>query len=196
MSVIGNLARVTEGQLADLKRTPAAITGLFYPDLAETAAPTRRGLWARLFGKKASAPAPTTRIGVLGDEDQTDLDKAWHTLHFLFTGSAWDGDFPQGFLVSCGAPIGDVDVGYGPARGFTAAEVAEISRYLESIDRDQLRASLDPKKIIEAEIYPNFGSDGPISDEDWEYIGGAFDQAREFLRETSKRKMALLVYLN
>ena len=125
-----------------------------------------------------------------------DLDKAWHTLHFLFTGSAWEGDFPHGFLVSCGKPVGDVDVGYGPARGFLSGEVLKIAEYMTTLDTNILRSSLDPKKLVEAEIYPNFGSDAAISDEDWDYISGAFEQTREFVTETARRRMALLEYIN
>lgn len=45
-------------------------------------------------------------------DDEEYLDKAWHGLHFLFTGTAWEGDPPLNFLVSGGREIGDVDVGY------------------------------------------------------------------------------------
>src|SRR5687768_15824950 len=31
--------------------------------------------------------------------DELDLDKAWHGLHFLFTGTEWEGDEPACFLV-------------------------------------------------------------------------------------------------
>lgn len=35
-----------------------------------------------------------------------DIDKAWHALHFLFTGTAWEGEMPASFLLVGGAPVG------------------------------------------------------------------------------------------
>ena len=52
-----------------------------------------------------------------------DIDKAWHGIHYLLTGTAWEGAAPLNFLVAGGRPVGDVDVGYGPARAFSGAEV-------------------------------------------------------------------------
>jgi hypothetical protein len=132
MSMIGNLARITDEQLQGLYQRPAAIHEMLYPDV-QIAKPARQGFFSRLLGRKALGQKIVS-AGGLQNGDQIDLDKAWHTLHFLFTGSAWDGEFPHGFLVSCGRPVGDVDVGYGPARGFTSAEVAQISAYLGSLD--------------------------------------------------------------
>jgi len=181
---------VTDEQLRGLYRSPDVIEGLLYPDMPSVK-PSKQSLFARLFGRERSR-----KVGGLPTEDQMDLDKAWHVLHFLFTGSAWEGEFPQGFLVSCGKPVGDVDVGYGPARGYTPAEVAQISAYLESLDLSALRTSLGPKRLSEEGIYPDFGSEEPISDEDWEYCSGAFNNMAAFVSETASRQMALLVYIN
>src|SRR5690349_11334743 len=59
-------------------------------------------------------------------ENRLDLDKAWHGLHFLLTGTDWGGTPPLNFIVAGGETIGDVDVGYGPARAFTPEQLAEI----------------------------------------------------------------------
>jgi hypothetical protein len=40
-----------------------------------------------------------------------DLDKAWHGLHFLLTGTAWEGTPPLDFIVVCIAP-GSVPPGF------------------------------------------------------------------------------------
>ena len=51
------------------------------------------------------------------------LDKAWHGIHFLLTGSAWEGDEPLNFLVTAGEPIEGTDSGYGEDRLFTSEQV-------------------------------------------------------------------------
>jgi Domain of unknown function (DUF1877) len=47
------------------------------------------------------------------------LNKAWHAIHFVLTGSRLGGSEPLNFLLAEATPVGDVDVGYGPARAFT-----------------------------------------------------------------------------
>ena len=48
-------------------------------------------------------------------EQRFDLDKAWHGIHFLLTGSAWETTPGAGESVLGGDPVGP-DRGYGPAR--------------------------------------------------------------------------------
>ncbi|MBV9599873.1 MAG: DUF1877 family protein, partial [Chloroflexi bacterium] len=52
--------------------------------------------------------------------ERVDLHKAWHAIHFVLTGSRLGGEAPLNFLVAEGTPVGEVDVGYGPARVFTS----------------------------------------------------------------------------
>ena len=40
--------------------------------------------------------------GSSNGHDELEVDKAWHGLHFLLTGTAWEGDFPLNFIVSGG----------------------------------------------------------------------------------------------
>jgi hypothetical protein len=58
------------------------------------------------------------------ERTSTDLDKAWHGIHWLLTGTADSGSEPLCYLLAGGTQIGDIDVGYGPARSFSAEEVA------------------------------------------------------------------------
>jgi hypothetical protein len=198
MSMIGNLVRIQNETLLKLRQSPESITAFLYPGrpMVQPASP---GFFSRLFGKKPPPPEPPktiTPLPPLAETDLMDLDKAWHALHFLFTGSDWEGDFPQGFLVSCGQEIGDVDVGYGPARSFSPDEVEKISKFLDSQNESDLRKRLDPKKMAELEIYPSIWSDKTNLDEEWEYFGDGFQRMKEFVKETAAKRMALLIYLN
>jgi len=196
MSMIGNLSRIPEDVRVTLHKNPAAIIGVLYPDFIEE--PVRKpGFIARLFGRKPADPTPPPKpIHVLSETDTIDIDKAWHILHFLFTGSDWEGDFPQGFLVSCGEPVGDVDVGYGPARSFTPAQVREIAGYLSGLDRTELRSRLDPDKMHKMEIYPSIWKSCENPDDEWEYIEGGLNQVTRFVGEAAEKDLALLVYIN
>ena len=48
-------------------------------------------------------------------DNRVDLDKAWHCIHFMLTGSTYDVTQPLGGAVLGGDGVGD-DLGYGPAR--------------------------------------------------------------------------------
>jgi hypothetical protein len=197
MSMIGNLARVSEQQLAALKADPDSISTFLYPQITNQVEAQPVGFWSKLFGKKDRVSvAEQPLAAVLAPADRIDLDKAWHTLHFLFCGKAWEGGFPEGFLVSCGTAIGNVDVGYGPARSYTHEQVHQIALFLDGLQKETLRAKLIPEQLVEEDIYPNFGSSGPLSDDDWEYISGAFESARAFIRDTDAKGMGLLVFIN
>jgi hypothetical protein len=74
-----------------------------------------------------------------GQGGEIDLDKAWHGIHFLLTGSAWEGDEPLGYLIAAGQPVGDEDVGYGPARVLRPKEVAQLDAALAAISLDNFR---------------------------------------------------------
>ncbi|HEX8535831.1 MAG TPA: YfbM family protein, partial [Cystobacter sp.] len=59
------------------------------------------------------------------------LEKNWQALHFLLTGTAWEGSPPLNFIAAGGQPVGDEEgFGYGPARAFTPEQVKDISRAL------------------------------------------------------------------
>ncbi len=192
MSMIGNLARISPAQREALHRAPGSIVPFLYPGQPPAQA-GGRSLLDRLLRRRAPEPAPVTP---LAEEDTIDVDKAWHVLHWLFTGTAWKGKFPEGFLVSCGTEVGNVDVGYGPARSFGPEEVRQIAAFLGSLDEAQLRARLDPKAMTAADIYPGFGGGGTFTEDEWEYVGDAFLALQQFVAETASRGMALLVYMS
>jgi hypothetical protein len=200
MSMIGNLTRIPNETRLKLHQSPELITALLYPGFSTAPSTPKPGLLGRLFGQKPKPqppqPAPSPALPPLAEDDTMDLDKAWHGLHFLFTGSDWEGDFPQGFIVTCGEPVGDVDVGYGPARSFTPEEVAKIARFLESQNESDLHTRLDFEKMNELEIYPNIWSGDQNLNEEWDYLADAFRQLQQFMSDTAAKKMALLVYLN
>jgi len=195
------LTRIPNETLLKLHQSPGLITSLLYPGLS-VPSPAKPGFFSQLFGKKTPPPPvapPAASLPPILEGDTMDLDKAWHGLHFLFTESDWEGDFPQGFIVSCGEPMGDEDVGYGPARSFTPDEVQKIATFLETQNEAGLRQRLDPKKMTELEIYPAIWdrlTDPNQADDEWEYLADAFRNLKKFIQETAAKRMALLIYLN
>ena len=134
-----------------------------------------------------------------GEDVFVDVDKAWHCLHFLLTGTADGGDPPLNFILTGGEAVGDEDVGYGPARVLLAAEVDQIANALESIDCRWLVARFDADKMDRLEIYPDVGhwSDvDPGSEESFGYYLGGFESIKALVRRGASRGLGMLVWLS
>lgn len=84
----------------------------------------------------------------------SDLDKAWHGIHFLLTGDAWSGTLPAATLLSGGREVGDIDLGYGPARAFSPEEASAFQAHIAAISAEQFDARFDAKRLIQHDIYP------------------------------------------
>jgi uncharacterized protein DUF1877 len=82
------------------------------------------------------------------------LEKSWHGLHFLMTGEVWAGDPPLNFLTLGGEEVGDIDVGYGPARIFRAPAVVAIHEALNNFPDSNVDARLIQSAFEAAQIYP------------------------------------------
>ena len=83
-------------------------------------------VWRVLAPDDASMHPPGQLDLVEGEGQSIDLDKAWHGIHYLLAGTEWEGTGPAAFLLAGGKEVGDVDVGYGPARALSAAELQQI----------------------------------------------------------------------
>ena len=167
MSMIGNFRMASDPDIANLLAEPETIVELLYPESEET----MKGV------------------------EELDLDKAWHGIHYLLCDSPWEGMHPLNFVVSGGAPVGDVDVGYGPARVYTSSEVAEIAKALEPISKESLRKKFDPKDFFENEIYPEIW-DEPIEECLDTYVLSYFEDLKAFVIKAQDESKGLIVYLN
>ncbi len=82
------------------------------------------------------------------------LDKAWHGLHYLLCGAAEPAPGPLGQAVLGGTEVGD-DLGYGPARYFTAPQTSEIAQALQAPGLEAaLRARFNPAAMTSLGLYP------------------------------------------
>jgi hypothetical protein len=196
MSMICNLRRVADDDIRRLLASPRQITRFLYGnDFSPPAVPVAV-LLGRLFGRSGAA-APPPEWPPRREGDEVNLDKAWHGLHFLFTGSASEGEEPGCYLVQGGTAIGNEDVGYGPARALRPAEVAKFAAFLRSQSEAELQRRFDPLRMTQLEIYPEIWEESE-SEEDSaiDYLLGGFETLREFVDAASKAGDGLIIYLN
>jgi len=159
------------------------------------AAPRRPGFFARLFGAPVPSRStpPTPSFQFPSGLEVCGLDKAWHGLHYLLSGSDWEGDGPEAFLLNGGTEIGEVDVGYGPARSFTPDEIVQIHDCLSRIAPETLRVRFDPAKMTELELYPNVWDRDPEAE--LESLLNSYEDLRQFVERTADSRLGLVVYL-
>jgi|ERR1051325_1358736 hypothetical protein len=120
------------------------------------------------------------------------LEKAWHGLHYLLTGSAAEADLPLGFILQGGAEVGG-DLGYGPPRMFTDNEVRHLHTALEAVSDDILWSRFNPEAMSAAGVYPEIW-DEPESDLREEYTH-YFHELKKLIAKANAEGHGLLVVL-
>ena len=121
------------------------------------------------------------------------MDKAWQGIHFLLTGSDWEGDGPLPFILHGGREI-DEDLGYGPAHGFSSAEVKEIDRSQAMVDPAALFHGADPAEFTRLEIYPDIWAREP-KEQCIGYVTEYLIELKKFVSDTAQSGRALIAYL-
>ena len=152
MSMVFGMVTLGDANIALLLADPPLVWRVIAPDDPEAyesarQRPAHSSFLARIFGRPPVAEVgPSGQAFSLADGEgmSTDLDKAWHGIHYLLTGTAWEGGRPLNFLVAGGRPVGDIDVGYGPARVLSAAETRGAHEALTQLSDDDLRGRFDP----------------------------------------------------
>jgi hypothetical protein len=127
---------------------------------------------------------------VFGEEiDQIDIDKAWHGIHFLLTGSADEAPPPLGDAVLGGTALlvsDDMDWRY-----LTPEEVRDVAHALSDITAEHLERRYDPRAMEKADIYPNIWErDGS---EALEYLTFYYNELALFYKQAALQGKAALI---
>ncbi len=194
MGMCMGLCAVGDADIATLLHDPPLVWKVLAPDEPELyrAARGAPGSWfARLFGFGARV---TVDSAIGPAESETDLDKSWHGIHYLLTGTAWEGEAPLNFLVQGGVPIGDVDVGYGPARAIMSDDVQRIHAALSAISEGDLRARFNPGEMVRLDIYPAIWDDEPGEDGAIDYCASYFASLKAFIADAADRRLGILIH--
>jgi Domain of unknown function (DUF1877) len=121
------------------------------------------------------------------------LEKAWHGLHYLLTGSAGEGGLPLGFLLEGGREVGE-DLGYGSPRLFEPDEVQHLNAVLAPITDDELWSRFDPDAMEAEGVYPGIW-DEEEADLREEYVT-YFLELKQVVAQASIGGMGLVVILS
>ncbi|HLJ93199.1 MAG TPA: YfbM family protein [Gemmataceae bacterium] len=128
-----------------------------------------------------------------GQMPSVHLEKAWHGLHFLLTGSAGESGVPLGFLLEGGQEVGEDD-GYGAPRLFQPGEVQQINAALAPISDDKLWGRFDAELMEAENIYPCIWDEEEEELRD-EYLT-YFHELKKVVAQAAEGGMGLLVTLS
>ena len=121
------------------------------------------------------------------------LEKAWHGLHYLLTGSAGAGGLPLGFLLEGGREVG-ADLGYGSPRLIEPLEVQNLNAALAPITDDALWSRFNPQAMEAEGVYPGIWDEEEEELRD-EYVT-YFQELKKVVAQASDGGMGLLVILS
>jgi hypothetical protein len=103
---------------------------------------------------------------------------------------------PLDFIIAGGQEVGDVDVGYGPARALRNAELKETVAALDPISAEILRERFDPPQMMKLGIYPEIWDRDPAEDDTLAYLVEYFEMLKPFLARGAASGLGVLIYVN
>jgi hypothetical protein len=169
VGIVATYLRITPEELVRLKQSPDTITAFLYEDLD---------------GDNTSR--------VLSDRC-LDIDKTWHIIHFLLTGTLEGGEWPLSGAVLGGTPLCPSEIGYGSIRYLTPHEVSEVAAALALIPPDDLAQRLDLETLQELNIYPGVGTS---TADELDYILPYYSDLIDFFQEAGEVGDAIMLFQN
>ncbi|RYE81610.1 MAG: DUF1877 family protein [Myxococcales bacterium] len=181
MGLYGRLFLVPPGLVPRLVREPALVDAVLFEEEPDANSLARQlTLW------------PEETID-LADIERLEIDRTWHVLHFLLTGSGDEAGHPLSFLAAGGRAVSD-DLGNGPLRAFTPEEVRRLAAGLAPVTSERLLERFDPQQLESESIYGWFsGWNEAARDACAPILRETLGQLQGFLRQGAGRRSALLV---
>lgn len=132
---------------------------------------------------------PLRDAGAFGDDKNVlKLEKSWHTLHYLLTGSAEPVDTCLGKAILGGTEVGP-DLGYGPARLLSPEEVRQVAEALAQLSKEDLAQRFNLPAMEAANIY------ACDSVEELELAQAYFERMLHFYADAAAKENAMILYL-
>ena len=199
----GGLVRASEADIRHLRNTPSELPDflgcdVWVPPLRQVRPKGVLG-WLWRFSPitieevdpDAVRPADLPPV-----RPHVDLEKAWHGLHFLFTGTAWEGEEPACYLTRGGEEIGDEDLGYSSIRVLDPERLRNFGLFLAGLSREELARRFDPRQMTELKIYPDVWNEKEFDAEtELEYLLASFTELRQFVAETTDAGDGAIAFL-
>jgi hypothetical protein len=191
------LLSLSDANITRVLKKPALAWGLITPPspVAEEPAPKSKAKGTKSPASRTKKAKPAAALDLAVNEGmRCDLDKAWHGIHYLLTGTAWEGTPPLDFLVEGGRQVGQIDPEHGPVRAFRNEEVRAIYDAVSVMGPYELRKRFNPRDMVARDIYPDIWK-APNEEESLRYLMDSLDRLRGYLRESLDSGFGVIVFL-
>ena len=205
MGMYGHLRRIAPSSVPRIRDDPRLLAAFLFgeqPEMVEERMPGLLGFFLRFTPIKVQVAAPVqpTKEPLWpppAPGEMLGLDKAWHGLHFLLTGTAEGGREPACFLLGGGEELGDDDDDAFQAHLLDAEQVRWFGEHLASLSTEELARRFDPDRMTKLRIYPDVIWRRPEEDDEPRgYLLGAFGDLREFVAAAAARGDAVVVCIS
>lgn len=191
MSMILGLTALSDENIEKVSHDPPLIWKVIAPDDPEVYEKARRESMRRSWVDRIFSPPMT--VETLAEQPEgpsTDLDEAWHGIHYLLSRRSENSPLPLSFLVQGGVQVGNV-----PARVFTARETAAIHEAVSALPDAELARRFDAADMLEKEIYPKIWARTQNDDDPLAYLMQYLGILRAFLSATVRIGFGMVVII-
>ena len=210
MSMMFYLVSVTPAQIAALRDDPSLTIGLAHlsswlergstlEEVLNATLPQMSGasdeFVRELEAYDRQQKAAVSKIAPLGIGPAFCLQKDWHILHFLLSGSVGAIDKPEGALFA-GEEIGG-DLGYGAGRLLSPAAVAAFADAVQTRTAEAMVQNADMSALIAAGAYgAPYTMDDYDADELREALSWYFPQFKNYVAKARDDGAGLFLWLS
>ncbi len=204
MGLTCSLHRASEAEIERLLAESDAVAGFLYPEdgsMLRVKEVRPRGVLGWLFRLTPitiEEVVPDSDDGVAirpSDPDRSiDIDQAWHGLHFLFTGTANEGDEPACYIVRGGENLDDE----GHARALRPDQVRRFAAYLDTLTPAELARRYDPARMTKLGIYPDVIWNRPFAPDESPlgWLTGCYAEVRQFVKKVAASSDWLIINIS
>ena len=190
MGIAYCLIRTAPEVVDQLRGRPKAVAKFTYQDDYVYEAPNP-GFLGRLLGsgRGKDGPVPDRREG-----DETDLDKSWHLVHYLLSGSSGRGESPLGLIGDDSNPLADIDLGLGKPNVISPSEVQAFAQATAAMSDADFLTRFKPDEMPVEELYMGDVIARGDHDDMMEYSLEYFHILRDFAAKAAANGEAIITY--
>jgi len=122
-----------------------------------------------------------------------DVDKQWHAIHYLLTGSPDPVDGPLGIIMGEFEDIGE-DQGYGPSWFIPPEAIKASHEALRALSDDELRERYDPAAMVRDNVYIA-GALAEEGAEGLDFLLEDLQRLRAFVRAGAERSLGAFAFV-
>jgi len=190
MGIAYCLIRTAPEVVDQLRNRPKAVAKFIYQDDDVYEAPNP-GFFGRLLGagREKDGPVPDRHKG-----DEADLDKSWHIVHYLLSGSSGRGESPLGLIGDDLHPLADVDLGLGKPNVISPSEVRAFAQTTAAMSDADFLTRFKPDEMPVDELYMGDVIARGDHEDMMEYALENFHILRDFAGKAAANGEAIITY--